>query len=90
MDKSDVDEFSSQKTSMIINIAILLEGKIDSSLLEELYVMMRKNVYVIDDSTLELIEYAQSVEDYEARMLLRGQISLWINKYNISGLSISL
>ena len=90
MDKSDVDEFSSQETSMIINIAILLEGKIDSSLLEELYVMMRKNVYVIDDSTLELIEYAQSVEDYEARMLLRGQISLWINKYNISGLSISL
>ena len=75
---------------MIINISILLEDKVNSSLLEDLYVMMRKNVYVIDDNTLKLIEYVQSVEDYEARMLLREQISLWIDKYNISGLSISL
>ena len=90
IDKTDVNEFSSERTAMIINISILLEDKVNSSVLEDLYVMMRKNVYVIDDNTLKLIEYVQSVEDYEARMLLREQISLWIDKYNISGLSISL
>ena len=49
IDKTDVNEFSSERTAMIINISILLEDKVNSSVLEDLYVMMRKNVYVIDE-----------------------------------------